>query len=101
MSVDTEAGAPPPYDPECGAVLATLPSFPPLTLDSIPAMRAGAAEYMPRPTNEELARGGSYTVEERTVPGPAGRPGRRADHLPPGRRRPPPCPRCTTRTAAG
>ena len=74
MFVDTEAGPPPPYDPECGAVLATLPSFPPLTLDSIPAMRAGAAAYMPRPTNAELARGGSYSVEERTVPGPPGAP---------------------------
>jgi hypothetical protein len=62
MSVDTEAGPPPRYDPECGAVLATLPSFPPLTLDSIPAMRAGAAEYMPRPTNQELARGRSYAA---------------------------------------
>ena len=100
MSVDTEAGPPPPYDPECGAVLATLPSFPPLTLDSIPAMRAGAAAYMPRPTNEELARGGAYSVEERTVPGPPGAPDvaliicRPA--APPAR-----CPRCTTRTAAG
>ena len=74
MSVDTEAGAPPPYDPECDAVLATLPPFPPLTLAAIPAMRAGAAEYMPRPTNEELSRGGRYTVEERTVPGPVGAP---------------------------
>jgi len=70
----TEVGPPPPYDAECGAVLATLPPFPPLTLAAIPAMRAGAAEYMPRPTNEELARGGAYTVEERTVPGPPGAP---------------------------
>ena len=74
MSVDTQVGPPPPYDPECGAVLATLPPFPPLTLDSIPAMRAGAAAYMPRPTNEELARGGAYAVEERTVAGPPGAP---------------------------
>ena len=69
-----EVGPPPPYDAECGAVLATLPPFPPLTLAAIPAMRAGAAEYMPRPTNEELARSGAYTVEERTVPGPPGAP---------------------------
>jgi acetyl esterase/lipase len=74
MSVGTEIGPPPPYDAECGALLATLPAFPPLTPEAIPGMRAGAAEYMPRPTNDELSRDGLYTVEERTVPGPAGAP---------------------------
>ena len=74
MTTSLEVGPPPPYDAECGAVLADLPPFPPLTLESIPAMRAGAVEYMPRPTNEELARGGAYTVEERTVAGPPGAP---------------------------
>jgi acetyl esterase/lipase len=74
MSVSTQAYPRPPYDPECAAVLATLPPFPPLTPEAIPFMRAGAAEYMPRPTNEELARGGSYTVEERVARGPAGAP---------------------------
>ena len=44
------------------------PPFPPLTAEAIPFLRAGAAEYMPRPTNEELSRGGSYSVEERVVP---------------------------------
>lgn len=67
-------GPPPPYDAECGAVLASLPPFPPLTADAVPFLRAGAAEYMPRPTNEELSRGGSYSVEERVVPGPVGAP---------------------------
>ena len=67
-------GPPPPLDRECAAVLAGLPPFPPLTLESIPAMRAGAAEYTPRPTNEQLARGGAYLVEEFAVPGPVGAP---------------------------
>jgi hypothetical protein len=60
---------PPPYDPECAAVLEGMAEFPPLTAEGIPAMRAGADSFMPRPTSEELARGGSLTVEERTVPG--------------------------------
>jgi acetyl esterase/lipase len=74
MTALRPVGPPPPYDPECGGVLAKLPAFPPLTLDTIPAMRAGAAEFMPRPTNEDLARGGRFTVDERTVPGPLGAP---------------------------
>jgi acetyl esterase/lipase len=67
-------GPPPPYDPECGAVLAAFPEFPPLTAEAIPTMRAAAEQFIPRPTNEELARGGAFTVEERTVPGPEGAP---------------------------
>jgi acetyl esterase/lipase len=67
-------GPPPPYDQECGAAIADLPPFPPLTLDTIPAMRAGADDFMPRPGDEELARGGAYRVEERIVPGPPGAP---------------------------
>ena len=38
--------------------------------DPVPA----GAEFIPRPTNEQLARGGAFTVEERTVPGPEGAP---------------------------
>jgi acetyl esterase/lipase len=67
-------GPPPPLDRECEAVLASLPPFPALTLESIPAMRAGAAEYTPRPANDQLTRGGAYTVEEFAVPGPVGAP---------------------------
>ena len=70
----TVVGPPPPLDRECEAVLASLPPFPPLTFESIPAMRAGAAEYTPRPTNDQLARGGAYLVEEFAVPGPVGAP---------------------------
>jgi acetyl esterase/lipase len=43
-----------------------------LTVEAIPFLRA--ADFIPRPTNEELARGGAFTIEERTVPGPAGEP---------------------------
>jgi acetyl esterase/lipase len=71
---DTHIGPPPPYDAECGAVLAQLPPFPPLTLEFIPALRAGAEEFMPRPTDEDLARGGAYIVEHHSVPGPDGAP---------------------------
>jgi acetyl esterase/lipase len=76
MTTTTPAlvGPPPPLDPECGAVLATLPDFPALTADTIPDMRSGMAAIVPAPSDEDLARGGAYTVEERTVPGPAGAP---------------------------
>ncbi len=33
MTTIRPVGPPPPYDPECGAVLAGLPPFPPLTTD--------------------------------------------------------------------
>lgn len=72
MTATTRVGPPPPYDPECGAVLAQLPAFPPLTVEAIPFLRA--ADFIPRPTNEELSRGGAFSVEERHVPGPEGAP---------------------------
>lgn len=65
-------GPPPPYDPECGAALAALPPLPPLTIEALPFLRS--AGFIPRPGDEELARGGAFAVEERTVPGPAGAP---------------------------
>jgi acetyl esterase/lipase len=65
-------GPPPPYDPECGAVLDALPPFPPLTLESLPLLRD--AEFIPRPSNADLARGGTFAVEDLAVPGPAGAP---------------------------
>ena len=36
---------------------------------------------MPAPTNEDLQRGGAFTVEEQPVRGPEGAPGRVAAHL--------------------
>jgi acetyl esterase/lipase len=65
-------GPPPPYDPECGAVLDGLPQFPQLTLETLSFLRD--AEFIPRPSNADLARGGVFAVEERAVPGPAGAP---------------------------
>jgi acetyl esterase/lipase len=64
-------GPPPPYDPECGAVLASLPPFPALTAETIVHMREGVRAFMPQLTNEELSRDGAYTVDEIRVPGPA------------------------------
>jgi acetyl esterase/lipase len=69
-----QVGPPPPYDPECGVIFSAPPPFPPLTFDTIPAMRSAAAAFMPRPTNEDLARGGRFTVEEIGVPGAPGAP---------------------------
>ena len=72
MTTPVTVGPPPPYDAECGAVLAGMPAFPPLTAEAIPVLRN--AGFIPQPTNAELARGGAFTVEECTVPGPAGSP---------------------------
>lgn len=73
-SRDTQVGAPPPFDPECAAVLAELagvvsPSF---TADMIPMLRA--RDLVPPPTDDDLRRGGAFRVEERSVPGPHGAP---------------------------
>jgi acetyl esterase/lipase len=72
VTTTAPVGPPPPYDPECGEVLASLPPFPPLTAEAILFLRA--AEFIPRPTNEDLARGGAFTVEERMAQGPVGAP---------------------------
>jgi acetyl esterase/lipase len=59
---------PPPFDPELGAALtAILEQLPQITLESLPAMRAGGVLVAPSP--EELSREGRFRVEERTVPG--------------------------------
>lgn len=65
-------GPPPPYDDDCAEVLAGMPEFPPLTMEDLPAIRAGAEKYVPRPTNAELECGGTYSVEEKLIPGPHG-----------------------------
>jgi acetyl esterase/lipase len=69
-----EVGPPPPFDREVAAVLAPMVEMLsiPLTLDMIPAMRAN--QPLPPPTDDELRRGGAFTVEERRVPGPEGAP---------------------------
>ena len=69
------AGPAPPFDPELAAVLAMIgEELPPtMTPDMIvPGREALAA--MPSLSDEVLARGGAYTVEERRVPGPDGAP---------------------------
>ena len=72
------AGPRPPFDPEAAAALAaataqTGGSFPPITPDLIPLMRQGLPGQTP-PTDDDLARGGAFTVTERAVPGPGGAP---------------------------
>ena len=69
-------GPPPPFDPELAPVVESLATlFPPDAYrpDNIAEMRkpVPGAE---KPTNEILSRGGAYSVEERTVPGPDGEP---------------------------
>jgi acetyl esterase/lipase len=73
-SPDAPVGPPPPFDPQCAAALAALGETvrPALTADMIPQMRQNPR--FPSPSEEELRRGGSFTVEDRTVPGPAGAP---------------------------
>lgn len=70
----TTAPPPPPFDTELAAALdaitGTLPSS--LTAEMIPLMRG--AGPLPGVSDDELRRDGRFTVEERTVPGPAGAP---------------------------
>ena len=65
---------PPPFDPELGAALPAIAEMMPaaLTADLIPAMRAGGA--LDRATDDDLRRGGRFTIEERSVPGLGGDP---------------------------
>jgi acetyl esterase/lipase len=71
----TPIGPPPPFDPELAAALAAMGDLLPreLTLDMIPAMRQ-PNPMMPRPTDDDLRRGGAFDVTERLVPGPQGAP---------------------------
>nr|MDT0658572.1 alpha/beta hydrolase [Micromonospora sp. DSM 115978] len=68
-------GPPPPFDPELAAALAVLAEQMPsaITPEMIPAFRA-ARDTMPRLTDDELRRDGTFEIEERAVPGPAGAP---------------------------
>jgi acetyl esterase/lipase len=63
----------PPFDRQCAEVLARLPEFPPLTVESLDAVRRPPPGFAP-PTDDDLARGGRFAVSRRTVPGPAGAP---------------------------
>jgi len=72
----SQVGPPPPFDPELAAALpainkATAPDG--LRPETILATRERMAKMQPV-SNEDLARGGAFAVEERTVPGPASAP---------------------------
>ena len=75
MTTTTSAGPPPPFDPELEAALEPMRELlaTPLTPDLIPFLRQPNA-VIPRATDEELRRGGTFDVEERAVPGPEGAP---------------------------
>jgi acetyl esterase/lipase len=64
-------GPPPPFDAEIAPVLAALRQHitPLADVASIPPDRRG---LLPVVSDEELSRGGAFTVTERIVPGPAG-----------------------------
>ena len=70
----TTQAPPPPFGPELGAALSVIAEqLPPaLTPEMIPAMRAGTA--LTPVTDDELRRGGRFTIEERSVPGLDGDP---------------------------
>jgi acetyl esterase/lipase len=64
---------PPPFDPELASFArAFRENWPPVTPAMIPLLRQPAA--LPRPTDEELALDGVFTVDTAAVPGPAGAP---------------------------
>src|SRR5215468_450380 len=67
------AGPPPPFDPELASFArAFRETWPSVTPAMIPLLRQPAA--LPRPSDEELARGGAFTVGTTSVPGPPGGP---------------------------
>ncbi|QFG20447.1 alpha/beta hydrolase [Actinomadura sp. WMMB 499] len=70
-------GPPPPFDPELAPALRIINEhLPPGRLSDLEAVAelSAAAALMEPPSNEELARDGAFTVEERAVPGPDGAP---------------------------
>ena len=97
----TPVGPPPPFDAELDAALAVFAEFmpPSITPDLIPLMRQPNPAMMP-PSDEQLARDGKFSIEERGVAGPGGRARRAAADLPSAPASPRRCLRCTTSTAA-
>jgi acetyl esterase/lipase len=73
---EISVGPPPPFDPECVPALEDFIEILPPSLgpDAIPALREIHTHPAFRVSDEELLRGRSYTMEERTVPGPPGAP---------------------------
>ena len=71
----TDSVAPPvPFDPELAAALTAINEMlpPAFTADQIQSLRSGGPQFLI--TNEELERGGKFTVAERVVPGLDGDP---------------------------
>ncbi|MFE1841142.1 alpha/beta hydrolase [Streptomyces sviceus] len=69
-------GPPPPFDPELASVIEVLTSLrspDAYRLDNIVEMRK-PVPGVETPTDEFLSRGGTYSVQERAVPGPDGEP---------------------------
>jgi len=74
-SAPIPGGPPPPFDAELATVLAAMAerrTFE-LTLETIPLLRESGGP-LPRPTDDDLRRGGTFELSERDVPGPAGAP---------------------------
>jgi acetyl esterase/lipase len=71
----TAASTRPPFDPELGAALASLPPELQHSLlpEDIPEWRSGLTEMLPV-TDEVLCRDGAVELEERQIPGPEGAP---------------------------
>ncbi len=70
-----QVGPPPPFDAELRPALDAMAAAgrPEFTVANIPLIRQ-APPLVPPPTDEELRRGGAFTVSTRHVPGPAGAP---------------------------
>jgi acetyl esterase/lipase len=72
-----QVGPPPPFDPELRPLLDAMAELqaqaPPLTVESIPAMRSAPPRF-PVLTDDDLRRDGAFEVTTRLVPGPAGAP---------------------------
>ncbi|GAA3507518.1 acetyl esterase/lipase [Streptosporangium album] len=70
-------GPPPPFDPELEPALRMINEvLPPdafSDLTALPTLRQGPPGMQPAP-HEAFSKGGAFTVEERTVPGPQGAP---------------------------
>ncbi|MDR6639476.1 alpha/beta hydrolase [Paenarthrobacter nitroguajacolicus] len=67
----TEVVPPPPLDRECAAVLANMPPFPTLALETLKDVRQPPPGYEP-PSDAVLSQGGAFIIEERFIPGGTG-----------------------------
>jgi acetyl esterase/lipase len=74
-STTDEVGPPPPFDPELAAALAPFAAMfaEPLTVERIATLRQPNPSVPPL-SDDDMRRGGTFTVEDRAVPGPEGAP---------------------------